>query len=350
MKFTDLGFDMNAFDSARKGRRFPAIATATLLSLGALGAAALVVRGKTRKAERTHPPIGQFLEVDGVRLHYVERGEGQPLVLLHGNGVMAEDFDLSGLIDLAARQYRVIAIDRPGFGHSERPRGRLWTPNAQAELLYRALWQLGVDQPIVVGHSWGTLVAIAMALRHPEYVRGLALLSGYYYPSMRLDVPLATPPAIPLLGDLMRHTVSPLIGRLIWPSVVRRLFGPAEPPPRFAAFPLWMALRPTQMRASAAESAMLIPFAALLSRRYRELRLPVAIVAGAADLVANAARNSERLHEHLSGSELYLVPGAGHMVHYTAQEQVMAAIDAVERSAGSMLSPVPELERTSHAF
>ena len=78
---------------------------------------------RARKAEREHPPAGQFVTVDGVRLHYIERGEGPPVVLLHGNVVTAEDFDTSGVLDLIAKRHRVIAFDRPGFGYSDRPHG-----------------------------------------------------------------------------------------------------------------------------------------------------------------------------------------------------------------------------------
>ncbi len=314
-------------DSSRLARRGNRRGIA-LAALGALAAAALVVRSKTREAERTHLPIGQFIEVDGVRLHYVERGHGQPLVLLHGNGSMIEDLEISGILDQAAASYRVIAFDRPGFGYSGRPRNKIWTPVAQAELLHRALQKLGVERPIVAGHSWGTLVAVALALEFPAFVRSLVLLSGYYYPSVRLDVPLASPPAIPVLGDLLRHTIAPLLGRLMWPFVARRMFSPAPVPARFAAFPVWLALRPSQLRASAAETAMMIPSAMALRRRYHELTLPVAIMAGAADRLVNVRHNSERLHRELAQSDLQLVPDAGHMVHYLAPDQVMAAIDA----------------------
>jgi hypothetical protein len=71
-----------------------------------LAASAVLVRWRTRRTEKANPPQGRFVEVDGVRLHYVERGEGQPLVLLHGNGTMIQDFGVSGLIDLASRRYR----------------------------------------------------------------------------------------------------------------------------------------------------------------------------------------------------------------------------------------------------
>ena len=134
-------------------------------SLAAVAAAAAVtalwVRHRARKAERDNPPIGRFVEVDGVRLHYIEKGAGSPVVLLHGNTFLLQDFIGSGLVDRLAQRHRVIAFDRPGFGYSERPRDRLWTVSAQAALLQRALAHLDAQQPVVVGHSWGALVALA---------------------------------------------------------------------------------------------------------------------------------------------------------------------------------------------
>ena len=84
--------------------------------MGAPAATALLNRHLAKKAEQDNPPAGRFLEVGGVRLHYLERGSGEPLVLLHGNGSMIQDFESSGLVDLAAKNYRGIIIDRPGFG------------------------------------------------------------------------------------------------------------------------------------------------------------------------------------------------------------------------------------------
>ena len=159
---------------------------------------------RARKAEREHPPAGQFVTVDGVRLHYIERGEGPPVVLLHGNVVTAEDFDASGVFDLVARRHRVIAFDRPGFGYSDRPRGSAWSAGTQAELIRDAFAVLGINRPIVLGHSWGAAVALALGLNHPDAVKALVLLSGYYYPTLRADVLFSAPTAIPILGDLLR--------------------------------------------------------------------------------------------------------------------------------------------------
>jgi pimeloyl-ACP methyl ester carboxylesterase len=130
---------------------------------------------------------------------------------------MIQDFESSGLIDLAAENYRVIVFDRPGFGHSDRPRNVVWTPDAQAEFIKHALARLGISKAIVLGHSWGVSFATALALKYPDLVRGLVLASGYYYPTARADVLAMGAPSLPLIGDILSHTLSPLISRAIWP-------------------------------------------------------------------------------------------------------------------------------------
>jgi len=98
-----------------------------------------------------------------------------------GNGTLIQDFTVNGLVDRLSERYRVIVIERPGYGYSERPRW-LWTPRAHATLYEHALHQLGVERAIVLGHSWGTMVAVSLALQAPTLVRSLVLLSGYYFP------------------------------------------------------------------------------------------------------------------------------------------------------------------------
>jgi hypothetical protein len=123
--------------------RIGAGAAIALAAAAALAGTALVVNRQGRRAERRHPPIGDFIEVDGIRLHYLEAGEGPPVVLLHGNGSLLEDVRL-GIFDELAERHRVVAFDRPGFGYSERPPRTARTPEAQADLLHDALRALGV--------------------------------------------------------------------------------------------------------------------------------------------------------------------------------------------------------------
>jgi pimeloyl-ACP methyl ester carboxylesterase len=302
-------------------------AIATPVAAAVAAATAVWVRAQSRQAERDNPPAGKFMYLDGVRLHYVVRGEGPPVVLLHGNTVTLADYQASGLIDRLARDCRVIAFDRPGFGYSTRPRDRLWMPAAQAALLRRGMSLLGIEQAAVVGHSMGTLVALAMALDFPANVNSLVLVGGYYYPSMRMDALLTAPVALPVLGDAMRYTVSAWSGRLLWKRLVQGMFAPGEAPPEFfSSLPREMMLRPAQMRANAEDAAFMMPAARSLSCRYAELELPVTLVAGANDKVVDVQAHSARFHSQLSQSELIVVPHTGHMAHYAAQDSIVAAV------------------------
>lgn len=310
--------------AARKGRDWLIGGAAAAVTLGA---SALFNRANTRRAEAATPPAGAFVEVDGVRLHYVDRGSGPVVVLLHGNGVTLQDYMASGVLDLAAESHRVLAFDRPGFGYSDRPRTRMWTPHAQAAVIAAALEQLGVERAVVVGHSWGTMVALAMALDRPALVSRLVLLSGYYYGTARPDVYPMSMPAIPVVGDVMAQTVSPLFGALLGPVVIKASFAPAPVSEKFRDFPLALTLRPSQVRATAADTAMMVPAATALSRRYAELGMPVVIMAGEGDLVAHVGKHAERLVGEVAGSDLRIVPDQGHLFHYAVPDQVVAAID-----------------------
>lgn len=315
-------------------KRLPyALGAGALVGLFAISA--LVNARLARKAERDNPPTGRFVEVSGIRIHYVDQGEGEPLVLLHGNGSSIQDFESSGLTRLAAKQFRVIVFDRPGFGHTARPSGKVWTPEAQAELFAAALEKLSISRAIVLGHSWGASVAVALALRYPRLVEALVLASGYYYPTARPDVLLLGLPALPLVGSVIRHSVSPIVSRLMWPRVVRKLFSPQRKPAKFDGFPKEMTFRPSQAQAAAAESALMIPAAYSFRARYVELTMPVVIVAGEEDQLVDIENQSARLHRELPQSAMHSIPRAGHMVHQTATETVMRAINEAAQARKS---------------
>ena len=327
---------------------------AIIAGVVALGSLAVANQAIARRTERKHPPKGSFLVVDGIRLHYSDRGKGSPVVLIHGNAVTGDDWNTSGVAELLLHTHRVIIFDRPGFGYSERPHGRLWTAAEQAELLHKALLQLGVERPVVVGHSWGTLVALALAVRHQADVAGLVLLSGYYFWTVRPDAVLVAPGALPVLGDVLRYTVSPILGWLQMPLLKWAMFSPAPVPRRFQVeYSSAMALRPSQIRATSVDGALMIPGAINLRRHYKAITLPVVIIAGDGDKVV-FKRRSEQLRDNIPGSRLEIVKGAGHMVHHVATQQVVRAVESVTQSClapasaakdGQYASSMPQVER-----
>jgi pimeloyl-ACP methyl ester carboxylesterase len=114
---------------------------------------------KFRQAEIAYPPIGDFVTVEGIRLHYLDKGEGRVIVFLHGGVLRGNDFEQ--VMDIAlSKGYRVLSFDRPGYGHSERLNNEKVTPLIQARLLHKAFTAIGIEKPILVGHSWSGILVL----------------------------------------------------------------------------------------------------------------------------------------------------------------------------------------------
>ena len=254
--------------------------------------------------------------------------------MFHGNGTFLQDFTISGLVDAAAHKFRVICFDRPGFGHSSRPRTVVWSPERQAELFCAALTRLGIERALVLGHSWGTLVALAMAARNSERVKGLVLVSGYYFPTWRFDVWFASTAAIPVIGDALRYTISPISSWLALPAFAKKTFAPRPVPDVVKKeYPRLMLIRPSQLRAVAEDSAFMLPSAATLTMSYRRLKCPTAIIAGRDDEIVDSEQ-AVRLQKAMPHAVVTLVPEAGHMVHYLVADGIVKTAEVVRVEAG----------------
>jgi pimeloyl-ACP methyl ester carboxylesterase len=187
-------------------------------------------------------------------------------------------------------------------------------------LLCDALSRIGVTQAVVLGHSWGTLVALAMAARNIRLVRGLILISGYYFPTWRVDVMIASTAAIPIVGDILRYTVSPISSWLALPVFAKKVFAPTSVPD-------------IVMRAVAEDSAFMVPAAAALSLAYKRIRCPTAIVAGEEDQIVKNEQ-AERLQRALPHAAITSVPGSGHMLHYFVPKEIARTAEMVLAEAG----------------
>ena len=145
---------------------------------------------------------------------------------------------------------------------------------------------------------------------------------------------LTAPVALPVLGDVMRYTVTAVSGRMMIETLVKGMFAPKDVPSEF--FPVLvreMMLRPVQIRANAEDAAFMIPQAQASNERHGELQMPVTIIVGAQDLVIDVEAHSTRLHRDVPHSKLIVVQGAGHMVHYAAPETVVAAVEQTTAAA-----------------
>ncbi|PMC37453.1 alpha/beta hydrolase [Bacillus sp. UMB0899] len=283
-----------------------------------------------KKAELAYPPNGDFVEVDGIKLHYLSKGNGKPVVFLHGGVLSSEDF--SGVIELAAQEgYKAIAFDRPGYGHSERPTNEKVTPITQAKLIHKALKKLNITDPIIlVGHSWSGTMIMSYALQFPNDVEGLVTLGGAMYkegyPAENGDA-LSELVTTPILGDLIMNTLlaTPL-GKLMGKETTKATFSPETPPAGYEEKLLALWGRPTQFKANREDTLAFPITSKQISSRYKEIEVPTIIVVGENDPFGTI-KMAERLQKDLPNSKMVRLPNVGHMIPENHPEKVLDAIE-----------------------
>lgn len=150
---------------------------AKLLAMALLGSGCLHFHTGPMPGE---PKDATYLQIDGTRVRYVDVGEGPPVVLLHGFASSIENWIT--VMPRLVKDHRVIAIDLRGFGWTDRPVAD-YSPKAQAQLLKAVLDERKVGKVAIVGHSYGSSVALAFALEYPEQVSRIALYDAWVYDS-----------------------------------------------------------------------------------------------------------------------------------------------------------------------
>jgi pimeloyl-ACP methyl ester carboxylesterase len=305
---------------------------------------ALFTLRTVRRVEAALPPGGRFIEVAGARLHVVERGQGPTLLLVHGLAGQLRHFTY-GIVDLLASRYRVVAVDRPGSGYSARVPGSSAALGAQADVLAALIDTLNLDCPVVVGHSLGGAVALALAQRHPERVAGLALIAPLTHPVQ--DVPSvfnALKIAKPWARTLVAWTLAVPIGLARRDAALRVLFDPEPVAGDFATRAGGMlTLRPSHFIAACADLAAVPEALPGMIQDYGAMRLPVSILYGRGDRILDPQIQGGALAGALPGAELTLVDG-GHMLPVTMPERCAQFIHEVAARAATT-EPSPSRRR-----
>jgi pimeloyl-ACP methyl ester carboxylesterase len=309
-----------------------AIAAPCLLLLAACASGS----GKAGDIADRFPPQGAFVTVDGVRLHHRITGpDGAPQVLvLHGASSNLEEPRLALDDDLSA--YRVVWLDRPGLGWSERPSGGGdWTPEREADLIAAFMTEIGIGQATLVGHSWGSAITLRLLMDHPGRTNGAVLIA----PAIRANVGDAAfyneLTTWPVIGAIMTRAVVPAVGPGNLESGVASAFSPEPAPENYieqAQIPL--ILRPGPWRANAADMARVNESLEAQEERYGEITQPVILLAGPDDTVVLTSRHAQPVSETLPNGELRLIEGAGHNLHHWHGDAVRQAVGDVIARAG----------------
>jgi pimeloyl-ACP methyl ester carboxylesterase len=316
--------------------------TTILLILLVLVLAAVLIAGvyfawRTRKitvaAERTVPPPGRFVEIDGNTIHYVDTGQGLPILFVHGLGGHLFQFThpLFGIL----AGFRLVAPDRAGSGYSRRGKESTGRIAEQAAQLARLMEIVGLERPLVVGHSFGGAVALALALDFPDKVAGLALISPL---TQRQDaIPEEFRPLLirtRWLRWLIAYTVSAPLAIRNAKATLDFIFGPQQPPPDYATAGGAMALlRPSHFYGTSTDAVVIEEDMTAQDGRYGELNMPVGILFGDSDRVLDHRVHGLGMAGKAGNLDIELMEGAGHMPQYADPDRVAGFIRRMAEKA-----------------
>lgn len=308
----------------------------TAVALLCIGGAVFVTRSAAAResaALRDYPPLGQFVEIDGVRIHAYVAGDGPDLVLIHGASGNLRDFTFS-LVDKLTPHFRVIAFDRPGLGHSDRLK-ETETINAQARVLRQAAAQLGADKPIIVGQSYGGAVALAWATDAPDSVAGLVLLAA---PSFRWDGGLSNFYKLTssTLGQIFAvPMLTAFVSDQYISDTVDSIFEPQAAPDGYLDYVgAGLTAQRSALKANADQRVTLKNEITEMSKHYDRLTMPIELLHGDVDTIVSLDIHSRPFAEQVPTANLVVLDGIGHMPQHVSQPETLAAIDRIAARAG----------------
>ena len=310
------------------------VGLAVLLVAGLMGFAWLAAR----KAEQEVPRVGGFVTVDGVRLHYVDEGSGPPIVMIHGLASQLQSYTYA-LAERLRGTHRLVMIDRPGSGYSA-PASTA-TLKRQAALVVGLMGQLGIERALVVGHSLGGALALALAVDHPERVAGLALLAPATQAAKEAPAALKF---LAIESDLKRWilgwTLAVPFGLRNRDRTMASLFHPdavlADFGTRGGAM---LTARPWTFRAACRDLVEAGSELGAYAARHGEIRVPVGVLFGDGDRIVDPTVHGEGLRRSLPKAELEMLPQGGHMIPLTRPDETAAFIERMAVKAGLGTQP-----------
>ncbi|MDU9002918.1 alpha/beta fold hydrolase [Sedimentitalea todarodis] len=313
----------------------------TILSVLLLAIVALLALSiyRTRRvaAEAVHlvPQAGEIVPVAGGTIHYVDLGpkDAQTLVMIHGLSGQLQHFTYA-LAGLLAQRFRVIVVDRPGCGYSTRESDALAAPSEQGRMIGEALDRLGVERPVLVGHSLGGAVSLAMAMDRPDRVGALALLCpATQHEDVVPEVFKGLLVKSPAVRRLIGATIAVPMAAATKDRVLGIVYHPETPSEDFMIGAGGaLGLRPEAFVTASSDVVALRDVGKTQSARYEdELRVPGGILFGASDVILSPAVHGHTMQAH--GLEFEMLEGRGHMIPLTAPQD---CAEFISRMAGKV--------------
>ncbi|MFL6844444.1 MAG: alpha/beta fold hydrolase [Allosphingosinicella sp.] len=281
-----------------------------------------------RKIEKAVPRDGELVEVNGEKLHVVDRGSGPPIVLIHGLGGQLRNFG-KAMVDDLARDRRLILVDRPGSGYSTRAPDSSARLRVQAEAIAELIRILKLESPLIVGHSLGGALALSLALNHPDVVGGLALVAPLTQVQSIEQVPPVFRPLVirsPAVRKAVAWTLATPMGMRRGAEALKQVFAPEAVPEDFGtAGGGLLAMRPSNFYASSSDLVDLEGELEGMVDRYPTISVPVSILYGKGDNLLNYQLHGERTAGEIGDAVIEVVEG-GHMLPFTQPELTAAFV------------------------
>jgi pimeloyl-ACP methyl ester carboxylesterase len=291
-----------------------------------------------RKIEGDFPPTGEWMDVDGERIHYRSLGEGPAIVMVHGLAGQMRNFDYLPLQELASR-FRIVLIDRPGAGLSPRSDDAKAGVAAQGRLVAGFIRALRLPQPpLLVGHSLGGAIALGVALQDPDCISGLALIAPLTHHTPQVSAPFrALAIRTPWLRRLFGHVLAVPLGLLASRHTLAAVFKPDAAPADFMVRGGGrLGLRPWAFYAASTDLCAIEHDIRPQQERYGELRLPVHVLYGEADPILDWRVHGLGLQQKATHVHLQVIPG-GHMLPVTHAAATAAWLEGTARAVAGDL-------------
>ncbi|HWU61188.1 MAG TPA: alpha/beta hydrolase [Ensifer sp.] len=308
------------------------LALVALVPLMALAGGFVFTEWKVSQFEAAYPNIGTRTDVGGYALNNVDLPAGPQadlpaIVFIHGASGNLRDQLFAFRKPLEGRA-RLIFVDRPGYGYSDRGGPENDTPAGQADAIARLLEKKGIDRAIIVGHSLGGAIAASFGVRHPDKTAGLLFLSAATHPwngGVDWYYDLA---ATPVVGTIFRYTLLLPVGLDRIESGSRAVFAPNPMPRDYVADTMpGMILRPGAFYANAVDVSGLDAYVTKMAPRYKEITAPTVIITGDHDDIVAEEIHSVGLKRDIPRSELLWLHDVGHKTDYVANGLAVAAIE-----------------------
>lgn len=300
-----------------------------IATLVVFGVGFVMTQVAVREATKNYSPIGEFIEVEGKKVHFLRVGPkgAKPLLLIHGAHGSIYDYEKT-ILNSLAKKYDVLVYDRPGLGYSEHDSNKDLDIFDQAKLAYTLSKKLNMKKPLVVGHSFGAAVALALAANYPEDIQGLVLISPYIIPYDTPADPIHYIPVIPIFGKIFMHTwFQPLIKKFLSEKFLEKVFSPEPVHLEYGEVIKALALRPKNYIANARDIRNFGPGLKTLRKKLREIKQPIVTFFGARDPVAAFGPHQKYFEAYLPKTKFIALENVGHQPKFSHGDKIVQVIN-----------------------